>query len=161
MPQPAQRTSRWKLRLIDLYPPYLGAGVRVRNLGTDPLSFDVEMRLRGWNRNYFGTQFGGSLYSMCDPFLCLILLEALGPERYAVWDKAAAIRFRRPGRGTVRAHFEIPRERVEAIRAEADREGVAEPLFEVEITDDRGEVIAEVEKRLHVRRREEPAGPLS
>jgi len=159
VPQPAQRTARWKLRLIDLYPPYLGAGVRVRDLGTDPLSFDVEMKLRWWNRNYFGTQFGGSLYSMCDPFFCLILVEALGPDRYAVWDKAAAIRFRRPGRGAVRARFAIPRERVEAIRAEADREGVAEPLFEVEISDDRGEVIAAVEKRLHVRRRDAAPGP--
>ena len=159
MPRPTQRRARWKLRLIDLYPPYLGAGVRVRDLGTEPRSFDVEMKLRWWNRNYFGTQFGGSLYSMCDPFFCLILVEALGPGRYEVWDKAAAIRFRRPGRGTVRARFAIPPERVAAIRAEADREGVAEPLFEVEVTDDRGEPIAAVEKRLHVRRRDASPGP--
>jgi len=158
VPQPAQRRSRWKLRLIDIYPPYLGAGVRVRRRDTDPLTFDVAMKLRWWNRNYFGTHFGGSLYSMCDPFFCLILLEALGPGRYEVWDKAAAIRFRRPGRGTVRARFEIPRERVEEIRAETDRSGVAEPLFAVEVRDDRGELVAEVEKRLHVRRRR-PAGP--
>jgi len=150
----AQRASRWKLRVLNIYPPYLGAGVRVRNLGTTPLSFDVEMKLRWWNRNYFGTHFGGSLYALCDPFYCLILIEALGPRQYVVWDKAAAIRFRRPGRGRVRAHFAIPPERIAAIRAEADRDGVAEPLFEVAVTDDAGEVIALVEKRLHVRRRD-------
>ena len=77
------------------------------------------MKLRWWNRNYVGTQFGGSLYSMCDPFFMLILVEALGP-RYVVWDKAATIRFRRPGRGTVHATFHIPQERIDEIRAAAD-----------------------------------------
>ena len=62
------------------------------------------MRLTSWNRNFVGTHFGGSLYSMCDPFFVLILSAALGRD-YVVWDKAAAIRFLRPGRGTVKATF--------------------------------------------------------
>ena len=108
------------------------------------------MKLRWWSRNYVGTQFGGSLYSMCDPFFMLILVEALG-KGYVVWDKAATIRFRRPGRGTVRATFHIPMVRIEEIRAAADARGKVEPTFRAEVVDSQGEVIAEVEKLLYVR----------
>lgn len=140
-------------RLMGFYPPYLGAGVRVRDVSEDLRSFTVEMPLTRWNRNYVGTHFGGSLYSLADPWFMLILIEQLG-EGYVVWDKAASIRFVRPGRGKVRAHFEIPAARVAEIRAEADRAGRAEPVFQVAITDERGETVAEVEKRLSVRTRE-------
>src|SRR5512132_467061 len=137
-------------RLVGLYPPYLGAGVRVRDVSPDLRSFTVEMPLRPWNRNYVGTHFGGSLYALADPWFMLILIENLGPG-YVVWDKAASIRFVRPGRGTVRARFEIALERIAEIRAEADRAGRTEPVFQVAITDEAGDTVAEVEKRISVR----------
>jgi hypothetical protein len=139
--------------MLALYPPLAGAGVRARVLSTDPLAFESVLRLRWWNRNYVGTHYGGSLYSMCDPFFMLILIDALGRD-YVVWDKAAAIRFRRPGRGTVSARFEIARERVEEIRAEADRTGRTEPSFTAEVRGEDGELVAEVDKLLSVRRKE-------
>jgi acyl-coenzyme A thioesterase PaaI-like protein len=149
-------TSRWKrLRfgaLVNLYPPYLGAGIRVTRIAPDFSALDVRMGLHFWNRNYVGTQFGGSLYSMADPFFMVMLIELLGPG-YVVWDKAASIRFRRPGRGTVRARFEIPRERVEEIRRAADEGDKVEPSFAVSLRDDDGQVVAEVEKLLHVRKK--------
>jgi hypothetical protein len=83
----------------------------------------------------------------------LILVEALG-RQYVVWDKAAAIRFRRPGKGTVRATFHIPQEKVDEIRAAADRDGKTEPVFVVNVLDEQGEVVAEVEKRIYVRRKD-------
>src|ERR1700756_4653555 len=100
------------LPLMIFSPPYLGAGVRVRLAAKDLSRVEVEMRLTPWNRNFVGTHFGGSLYSMCDPFLMLMLMARLGPE-YVVWDKSAAIEFIRPGRGTVAATFELPQARVE------------------------------------------------
>lgn len=142
----------WLLRLLSLYPPYLGAGVRVK-ASPDLRTFEVRMKLRFWNRNYVRTHFGGSLYTMCDPFFMLILFNALG-KGYIVWDKEATIRFRRPGRGTVRATFHIPPERVAEIKAAADAQGKVEPVFKAQVLDDRGEVVAEVEKLLYVRRKE-------
>lgn len=142
-------SRRWLIRMLNLYPPYLGAGVRVRS-SPDLRTFEVRMKLRWWNRNYVGTHFGGSLYTMCDPFFMLILVDALGRD-YIVWDKAATIRFRRPGRDTVRATFHIPPERIEEIRAAADATAKVEPVFTVEVVDDQGEVVAEVEKLLYVR----------
>jgi hypothetical protein len=142
----------WMLKLINWYPPYLGAGIRVRRVAPDFTSVEVEMKLRFWNRNYVGTQFGGSLYAMTDPFYMLMLMENLGRD-YIVWDKAATIRFKKPGKGRVRARFELPREQIDAIRAEADRGVKVEPVFQVNVLDDSGTLIAEVEKTLYVRRK--------
>jgi len=149
-------SSRWKIRLLNLYPPYLGAGVRVRS-SADLRTFEVRMKIQFWNRNYVGTAFGGSLYAMCDPFFMLILTEALGRRDYVVWDKAATIRFRRPGRGTMKATFHIPQERIDEIRAAADAGGKVEPVFTVEVFDEKGELVADVEKLLYVRRKDATA----
>lgn len=150
------RRQRWLLRLITIWPPFLGAGIRVRLLGRDPLLFESRLAL-GWsNRNWVGTHFGGSLYAMCDPFYMLILGEALGAS-YVVWDKAATIRYLRPGRGVVRARFEIPRERIAEIRGEVDAAGRAEPRFSCDVLDQAGERVAAVEKVLSVRARRAPA----
>jgi len=149
------RNSRQKLlRRFNLYPPFLGAGIRVRRISEDFLSIDVEMPLRFWNRNYVGTHFGGSLYAMCDPFFMIILMNNLGPG-YIVWDKAATIRFKKPGKGLMKASFHIPVERIAEIRAQADSQGKTEPSFTVSVTDVEGNVIAEVDKLLYVRKKEE------
>jgi hypothetical protein len=151
-----QRRGSAILRLLNVWPPYVGAGIRVRP-AADLRTYEVRMKLRWWNRNFVNTHFGGSLYSMCDPFFMLILAEALG-RGYVVWDKAATIRFRRPGKGTVRAAFQIPQERVDEIRAAADRGEKVEPLFTVEVLDEQGEIVAEVEKLLYVRLAKPPGG---
>src|SRR6218665_3322789 len=65
---------RWRL---NLYPPFLGAGVRVQRISEDFLEVDVAMRLRWFNRNYVGVHFGGSLYAMTDPFFMLMLMQCL------------------------------------------------------------------------------------
>jgi len=148
--------SRWKRlkfqALVNLYPPYLGAGVRVTHVADDFSRIEVRMKLHLWNQNYVGTHFGGSLFAMADPFFMIMLLELLGPG-YVVWDKVGTVRFRKPGRGTVRARFEIPAQRVEEIRAAANAGGKVEPTFTVQITDAQGEVVAEVEKLLSVKRK--------
>jgi acyl-coenzyme A thioesterase PaaI-like protein len=144
--------QRLMMRLVNFYPPYLGAGIRVVSVAPDWSAIKVRLGLNWLNRNLFGTQFGGSLYAMCDPFFVIILMRQAGPG-YIVWDKAASIRFIRPGRGPVTATFHIPRDRVEEIRVLADRGETVEPVFQVEVVDDEGQVIAQVEKRLWVRKK--------
>jgi uncharacterized protein DUF4442 len=65
------------IRFLGLYPPYLGAGIRVTRVSHDFREIDVQMGLRWWNRNYVGTHFGGSLYSMIDPSLMLMVHGAV------------------------------------------------------------------------------------
>lgn len=141
------------LRWIGWWPPLLGAGIRVKRLDADLRAVDVEMRLTRWNRNYRGVHFGGSLYAMTDPFYMVMVARNLG-EGFVVWDKAASIRYRKPGQGTVRAEFRLTRERVEEIRAVAEREGRVEPRFVVEVKDESGEVVAEVERVLYCARKD-------
>jgi len=91
-----------RLRL-NLYAPFLGAGIRVKRLAPGWKEVDVEMKARWWNANYVGTHYGGSLYSMTRTrSLWSCSFENLGQD-YIVWDKSATIRFKRPGRGTVTA----------------------------------------------------------
>jgi hypothetical protein len=110
------------------------------------------MKLRFWNRNYVGTHFGGSLYSMTDPFYVLMLIENLGRE-YIVWDKSAAIRFKKPGRGKMLAAFRLSDEQIEDIRQALRTQEKVEPEFMVEVKDESGAVVAEVQKVLHIRKR--------
>ncbi len=145
--------QRLMMRLINFYPPYLGAGIRVVSVSPDWRGLTVRLGLNWLNRNLFGTQFGGSLYAMCDPFFVIILARHLGAD-YLVWDKAASIQFLRPGRGPVTAIFHIPPERVEEIRVLADRGETVEPVFRVEVVDEQRQVVAQVEKRLWVRKKD-------
>ena len=140
------------IRLLRFYPPFFGAGIRVTHVAKDFRAIDVQMRLRWWNRNYVGTQFGGSLYSMVDPFFMLMFIENLGRE-YVVWDKAAAIRFKRPGRGTVFARFRLSEEELQRVRQDVERDGRAQPTFSVSVVDEEGHVVAEVDKVLSVKKK--------
>ena len=143
-------------RLLNLYPPFLGAGIRVTRLRPDWRELDVEMKLRRWNANAVGTHYGGSLYSMADPFYMLMLIENLGRD-YIVWDKSATIRFRRPGRGTVTASFRLSEEVLNEIREALKTQEKLDREFCVEIKDTSGELVAEVQKVIQIRRKQEPA----
>ena len=146
-----------RLRL-NLYAPFLGAGIRVKRLAPGWKEVDVEMKLRWWNANYVGTHYGGSLYSMTDPFFMVMLIENLGQD-YIVWDKSATIRFKRPGRGTVTASFRLSDQQIEEIKQALNAEKKIERVFTVEVKDESGTVIAEVEKLLHIRRKDQPTTP--
>lgn len=143
--------QRLLLRFVNIWPPFAATGIHVR-WGADTKSADVEMRLRPWNRNLVGTHYGGSLYSMTDPFYMLMLIKNLGPE-YVVWDKAATIRFRKPGKGRVRAEFRLTDAQLDDIRERLKTEPKYEPTFTVEVKDESGEVVTEVQKTLHIRKK--------
>ncbi|AYC34753.1 DUF4442 domain-containing protein [Pseudomonas cavernae] len=141
------RLMRWAL---NFYPPYLGAGVRVRRISADFRQIRVKMGLGWYNRNYVGTQFGGSLYSMTDPFFMLMLMETLGRD-YIVWDKAASIDFISPGKGPVYADFSIGDELLTEIRARTAAGDKHLPELHVEVRDGEGTLVARVHKTLYVR----------
>lgn len=138
--------------LMNLYGPYRGAGVRIRHLADDFSSATVEMPLRWYNRNYVGVHFGGSLYSMVDPFHMLLVMNQLGSD-YIVWDIEAHIRFISPGKGTVKAHFEVTPEQLEDIRKQTESGEKYLPQFEVEVLGENGELVARALKTLYVRRK--------
>jgi hypothetical protein len=145
----SQALRRW----INLWPPFLGAGIRVQHIAPDMKAVEVEMKLRWWNANYVGTHFGGSLFAITDAFYMLMLMANLGRD-YIVWDKAASIRYRKPGRGTVRVEFRLTDEQLADIHEKLKTLPKYEPVFRVDVKDESGVVIAEVEKLLYVRKKE-------
>ena len=141
-------------RALNMWPPYRFAGVRVLQIAPDYSRAVVSLRLTPLNRNYVGTQFGGSLFAMADPFWMLLVMNQLGPD-YVVWDQRAEIGLGRPGRGEVRTEFVLDPAVVQRLReAAADGDKVLE-WFENDIVDLAGEVVARVRRQLYVRRKRE------
>ncbi|TWI10625.1 DUF4442 domain-containing protein [Aerolutibacter ruishenii] len=139
---------------LNWWPPFLFAGIHVTALAADFRHARVELRMRPWNRNYVGSHFGGSLFAMTDPFWMLLALNALGPEYY-VWDKEGAIEFVKPGRGVVRADFDLAPHVLDEIRQATAGGGKCLRWFSSDVVDDRGEVVARIRKQLYVRRKPE------
>ena len=139
-------------RLLNLWPPFRGAGVRVVEIAPDFRTARVELRARLLNRNYVGTHFGGSLYAMTDPFFMIMMMHNLGRD-YIVWDKAGTVRYLKPARGTVTARFRLDESDVARAREATAGGDKYEPSFKVEIVDGEGVVVADVEKTLHIRKK--------
>ena len=144
-------SARGLRRLLNFYGPYLGAGVRVDYISDDFTEIRVSMKLRWYNRNVVSTHFGGSLYSMVDPHLMLMLMKLLG-SGYIVWDKSAAIEFVRPGKGKVSATIRIDQNTVQQIREKVAEKRRYEPEFDIEVVDSHEKLVCRVKKVLYVRK---------
>jgi len=139
-------------KIINYYGPFLGAGVKLEKMTKDYRHARVSMNLTFYNKNYMGTQFGGSLYAMTDPWYMLMLIKNLGRD-YIVWDKAASINFRKPGRGKVTAEFNLTDDHLAEIKKHLETEKKMDYHFKVEIKDDEGKLIADVDKVLYIRKK--------
>ena len=139
-------------RLINWYPPYLGAGIRAQYIAPDFLEVRVSMKLRFYNRNFVGTHFGGSLYAMVDPFFMLMLLQHIGTT-HRVWDQAATIDFIKPGTGRVTATFTLDLEEIERLRHISQDGKAHRPIYTVDIIDETGALVARAHKTLYIRQK--------
>jgi acyl-coenzyme A thioesterase PaaI-like protein len=137
---------------INFWPPFIGAGIHVTEIAPDFRSVTVRLRHGLLNRNVFGTHYGGSLFSMTDPFYALMLLHNL-PRGYLVWDKAAAIEFRMPGRSDVFARFKLTDEQIADVIAHTGAGEKYEPTWTVDIVDADRQLVATVAKTLYIRRK--------
>ena len=136
--------------LFNAWPCYRGTGGRVTFIAGDWSEVRVRLPLSWRTRNYVGTIFGGSGYGAVDPFFMLMLIHRLGPG-FEVWDKAATVRFRKPGRSTLTARLALPRGEEEAIRAALQGARSVDRTYRVDLVDAAGEVHVEVDKVVHVR----------
>lgn len=139
-------------RLLNLYPPYLGAGVKIEYISADWRELRVSMKLRWYNRNIVGTHFGGSLYTMIDPHLMLMLMQLLGKD-YLVWDKAANIEFIKASKREVTSVFKISDAEIENIKVNTDSGEKYFPTFEVEIRDTNKDLVAKATKTIYVKKK--------
>ncbi len=147
--------QRLMMRLVNLYPPYLGAGVRVSYPKDDDYRITVRMGLHFWNKNLFGTQFGGSLYSMCDPHFVFIRHQASRPGLRGV-EQVGRDRVLEAGPRARDGYLPRPagEDRGDPRGRRPRRE--IEPVLVAEVVADDGDLVARVTETLWVRKKEPP-----
>lgn len=144
------RTFRW---LLNLWPCTRGTGGRVTRISPDWKEIRVRLPLNLQTRNYVGSIFGGSLYGAVDPMYMLMLIHLLGPD-YIVWDKAATIRFVKPGRTTLFATCHVEDTELDEIRRLLETEPKIDRTYRIALVDAEGTIHAEVEKIIQIRKKE-------
>ena len=142
------RAFRW---LMNFWPCYRGTGGRISYIARDWSEVRVRLPLNWRTRNYVGTIFGGSLYGAADPIYMLMLIKRLGPD-FVVWDKSATIRFRKPGRCKLTAHFRIEDFEVEEIKRLLEDEPKVDRTYSADLVDNQGLIYAEIQKVIHIAR---------
>ena len=135
-----------------MYAPFVGAGIRVTKVSPDLREMEVKMKLRWYNKNYVGTHYGGSIFSMTDPFYMLMLIQNLGKE-YMVWDKASRIQFLKPGKTELSAKFHLSNQLIEDIISKTKDGSPYFAEFGIDVTDTSEQVIARVDKTVYIRKR--------
>lgn len=142
----------WIFKLWNFWFPFLGAGIKLNKVSDDLRFVQTKLKLRFWNQNYVGTQYGGSMFSMTDPIYMVMLIQNLGKE-YIVWDKAASIRYLKPGKTDVTADFLLTDEILNNIRTTLQAQEKMDWNATVLIKDINGEIIAEVQKVLFIKKK--------
>lgn len=145
---------------FNFYPCYRRTGARLTYIADNHGEVRVKLPLDWRTRGYWGTTFGGSMYGAIDPVLLVMLARRLGPD-YIVWDKAATIEFKKPGRSTLYACFRIEDAEIEELRRLLEQEPRIERTYSIDLTDSAGTVHAAFTKTLHmrVRKARERASP--
>ncbi len=143
------RFMRWGFNFV---PAYRRTGARITYIASNLREIRIKLPLNWKTRNYVGTLFGGSMFSAVDPIYMVMFIHLLGPD-YVVWDKAASIRYRRPGRSTLYAKMKVEPEELDAIRKELEQTEKLDRVYQVDLTDEQGNVCASVEKTINFRKK--------
>jgi len=149
------RLMRWR---FNLSPVYRRTGARITYISSDLREVRVKLPLNWKTRNYVGTIFGGSMYAAVDPLYMVMLINILGPE-YIVWDKAASIKFKQPGRSTLRAEINISKAETDYIRKALKEQNKFDRTYQIELTDEEGHICAVVEKIIHFKKKNDEKTP--
>ncbi len=143
------RLMRWG---FNWFPAYRRTGARITYIAADFHEVRIKLPLNWKTRNYVGTLFGGSMFGAVDGIHLVMLIKLLGSD-YHIWDKASTIRFKQPGRTTLYARITLHDQELNSIRTSLSREPKLDRVFNIDLTDDAGNVYASIEKTIHIRRK--------
>jgi acyl-coenzyme A thioesterase PaaI-like protein len=144
------KVMRWG---FNFFPAYRSTGARITYIASDWREMRIKLPLSWRTRNIVGTIFGGSMYGAVDPIYMVMLIKVLGPE-YVVWDKAASIQFKKPGKRTLYATFNLAQGEINEIKAALGSSSSIERIYHVELVEADGIVHAAVEKTVYIRRKD-------
>lgn len=136
--------------LWNLWPPFLGMGIAITHISKDFLTVKAKLKYRPWTRNYLGTQFGGSIFALTDPFLIVMLMHHF-PGRYILWDKAADIDYKKPGRTDLYLTVHLSQRQLSEIETLVNEHGKIEYHVPLHVYDKNEELVATVNRVLYIR----------
>lgn len=139
--------------LFNMSPMYRGTGARLLEVRDNYQYVKLKLPLNYRTKNYVGTLYGGHMYSCVDGVYMVQLINILG-SAYVVWDKAASIRFKRPGNQTLFAEFILTNAFISQIKEEIKSQKEKDYTLKVALKDKEGKVYAEVEKVIYIASKE-------
>ena len=140
---------------FNIFPAYRRTGGRVTFIAEDYSEIRIKLPLNWKTKNYVGALFGGSIYGAVDPIYMIMLIKMLGPE-YVVWDRAATIRFKKPGKKTLFATFNISKNEIEEIKNLVKNSKSIDRTYTCTLCDLSGVVHAEIEKVIYIAKKVSP-----
>ena len=139
------------IKFWNFWPPFLFTGIKILKIDPDFKHIQAKLKFRKWNANYIGTQYGGSIYSLTDPFYMLMLMKNLGPA-YKVVDKSAMIYYFRPGKTDLTADFQLLDDDLNRIKQTLETKHKMEWHKEIAVKDTSNTLIAKVIKVIHIQK---------
>ncbi|MGE4618486.1 MAG: DUF4442 domain-containing protein [Planctomycetota bacterium] len=153
-------TIRW---LLNIWPPFLFQGVRVRSLDSDFRSAKVDVKSTILTRNIMGTTFGGAMMAAADPFLPILYWRSLVSEGHSlnVWLRSMEADFLIPADQDVRLHFVVTPQQLDKAREGILGAGRVDLVDVVEAVLSSGEVAARFRVISSLRNRSSGSSPLT
>ena len=149
----AKLSPAWRARMVRLgfnfHPAFRGTGGRVTHVAKDLRHIRIRLPLNWKTKNIVGSLYGGSLFAITDGAHPMMLMAALGDD-YIIWDKAASIRYRKPGFSTLYADFVLDDAELAEIRAELANNMELERTYLVELKHKQGIVHTVVERTVYI-----------
>ena len=139
--------------LLNTWPPLRKQGIQVTNINKSLTRMDVQLKSKWFNQSAAFAIFGGSLYTMTEPFYMLLFLGHIGND-HIVWDKSGLITFTSPARKTINVTFEITPAQIKDIVERCEDGAPILKTFNVDLIDTSGKLVAQVEKVVYIRKKQ-------
>ncbi|WP_366941118.1 DUF4442 domain-containing protein [uncultured Algibacter sp.] len=130
-------------------PMYRRSTAKIIEVSNDLHCVKIKIPLSWKNKNFVGSIFGGSMLSATDPIYMIQLIKILGDD-YVVWDKAATIKYRRPGTETIFCEFVFSPADIVNIKKDIKDKGEIDIVKTPNIINKKGVVIAELSKTIYI-----------
>ena len=101
----------------------------------------LRMPLQG-NQNHIGSMYAGALFTLAEIPGGALFLTSFDAQRFYPVIKEMNLRFRRPATGDIVVEARLSAEEIERLQSEAQVNGKAEYVLELQLTDGSGEVVA-------------------
>jgi acyl-coenzyme A thioesterase PaaI-like protein len=94
------------------------------------------------NENHIGSMYAGALFTLAEIPGGALFLTSFDASKFYPIVKEMNLRFRRPATGDIVVEARLSAEEIERLQSEAQVNGKAEYVLELQLTDGSGEVVA-------------------